>query len=1518
MNSQIFKIFTFLVFTIIYCNAQNINIPDPIFKYYLTQELCIDKNGDGRMDDDVDTNDDGEVDLAEALLLKILNIPSLQIQDLKGIEYFTNLEYIQCSEIEVDSISLTNLSKLEYLDCTSIGIKSIDLNGAQNLKRLVCYDNNLSKLDLQFVPQLEELQCGSNKITKLDLHYCPNLRRFDCDYNRLTNLDLTNFSKLEFVNAQWNFITAASFENSPNIIEIVIDHNELTNLSLTDNSKLERLYCGDNKLTSLELKDISPMSILFCNNNLLTSIDLKTVIFKSRALIDFRENPNLRYICCDVDFVADIDEVIRQFNIKNIEVNSYCSKEYNQNINKIHGIVRYDIDKNNCNANALTIPNYVLLAKDAVSLNPPPQYFATLQNGSYEISKRDVSGNLYSNVGNKLAFKSDPEFYPYSFTSTNETLEQNFCIKPIGDYNDLEVSIVPLETLIPGGNVKYKVLVHNKGNKISNGELSFDFDNTRMQFMNSSQSPVSIIGGKVKWIYSNILPFGTMDFDINLRCNSPVEAPPVNVGDTLRFAAAIKSQNRDETSLDTNFVLNQLAHNSSLYNTVECLQGDVLSIKRIGEYLHYMVKYKNNNTSVIPNIFVQSQIDTNLFNLRSLQVLSTSNVTQMHVFRGNMVEFTLWDLNMMPGDSGYIFFKIKPKPAVTVGNVLKIVSKIYFEVDNFTNLNDVNVLVDYPNFYDKIVFQDSNFRKALVSSKCVDTNNDFIPDSDADLNNDGEVQVSEAIKVEKLFLARNKIKSLKGVEHFCMLNYLDFNENEVDSLELTGLGMLTLLQCHSNKIKSIDLNGSPLLEKLTVFNNSLTSLDLKYSAKLKYLYCYNNNIDSLDLRFLPDLLILDCSHNQLIKIDLGKLNKITTLKVQNNKLENIELQELNQLDTLNVGTNLLVNLSIPNSKMLKYLNCMSNKLQDFDLLELKELIHLDLAYNQINSIDLNEQTNLLNLYCNDNPLSALDILKLSKLKVLNCNNTKIEILSIANSKDLMQLDCSSTSLYALLLKNGANELPDLNISGNDFLKYICCEDKHIEQVNIILERIGKIDCNVNSYCSFNEGGKFYNVNGISKFNKDNLDCTANDPGMPFVKYVVNDSSQSAEFIFDYSGQYRLFLTEGEHTIKPKIGLENYFRATPDSLTVKFPGANDTIVADFCFKPNGYIPDAKVIIVPKDPVRPGFPTIFNLVFSNVGSVNLNGDVLFEYDEKILKLTSASIPPDVQTTNTLLWHFTDLSVFESRTISFTLLCNSPMNVPPVNNDDILKFVATIKLKENDNNLSNNIFVLNSVAVGALDPNDLTCLEGDFIPIEQVGKSLHYLCRFENIGKYSAQNIVIKHDLDTQYFDLSSVEVLDVSHKSWSRFKNSNTLEFIFENINLPFDTLSNKGFILYKINTRADLQVNDTIRNVASIYFDFNFPVVTNTTKTVVGFPTSTKIIDNNTAPELFPNPAYDILYLPLYEGLAKYEIFDINGRMLSSDNVSNNNSINISGLKCGTYIIKVSIGNRTHISKFIKM
>ncbi len=45
-----------------------------------------------------------------------------------------------------------------------------------------------------------------------------------------------------------------------------------------------------------------------------------------------------------------------------------------------------------------------------------------------------------------------------------------------------------------------------------------------------------------------------------------------------------------------------------------------------------------------------------------------------------------------------------------------------------------------------IDFPDPNFKNALVNTKCVDTNGNGTPESDADLNNDGEIDVSEVLE----------------------------------------------------------------------------------------------------------------------------------------------------------------------------------------------------------------------------------------------------------------------------------------------------------------------------------------------------------------------------------------------------------------------------------------------------------------------------------------------------------------------------------------------------------------------------------------------------------------------------------------------------------------------------------------------------------------------------------------------------------------------------------------------------
>jgi hypothetical protein len=49
---------------------------------------------------------------------------------------------------------------------------------------------------------------------------------------------------------------------------------------------------------------------------------------------------------------------------------------------------------------------------------------------------------------------------------------------------------------------------------------------------------------------------------------------------------------------------------------------------------------------------------------------------------------------------------------------------------------------------------DANFKNALINGMCVNNDFDLIGDSKVDLNNDGEIQVSEALLYDQFFYNR--------------------------------------------------------------------------------------------------------------------------------------------------------------------------------------------------------------------------------------------------------------------------------------------------------------------------------------------------------------------------------------------------------------------------------------------------------------------------------------------------------------------------------------------------------------------------------------------------------------------------------------------------------------------------------------------------------------------------------------------------------------------------------------------
>jgi hypothetical protein len=60
----------------------------------------------------------------------------------------------------------------------------------------------------------------------------------------------------------------------------------------------------------------------------------------------------------------------------------------------------------------------------------------------------------------------------------------------------------------------------------------------------------------------------------------------------------------------------------------------------------------------------------------------------------------------------------------------------------------------------------------------------------------------------------------------------------------------------------------------------------------------------------------------------------------------------------------------------------------------------------------------------------------------------------------------------------------------------------------------------------------------------------------------------------------------------------------------------------------------------------------------------------------------------------------------------------------------------------------------------------------------------------------------------------------------------------------------------------------------------------------------------------------MLFFETAAQVIKIEVFDVSGRILSSQGVINN-KVNLNGLKTGTYILKITTENEVMYSKIIK-
>ncbi|WP_374174094.1 T9SS type A sorting domain-containing protein [Flavobacterium tructae] len=302
--------------------------------------------------------------------------------------------------------------------------------------------------------------------------------------------------------------------------------------------------------------------------------------------------------------------------------------------------------------------------------------------GSYNIPLPSGKHTITPKLENPSYFNVEPKNTTVDFPTQTSPLISNFCVTPNGMHPDLEIVIIPLDPARPGFQSKYKILLKNKGNQLQSGSIILTFDNSLISIVSTNPSASNKTANTLKWNFNNLQPFHANELSINVLVNKPTDIPPANSGTILKYTAQIQSSSKDDTPNDNTFNFNHVVVNSFDPNDKTCLEGTTIQSSKIGEYVHYLIRFENTGTYKAQNITVKDIIDINKFDISTLIPQTGSHLFTTKISEGNKVEFLFEGINLPFDDAnndGYLVFKIKTKSTLKAGDELSNSSSIYFD-----------------------------------------------------------------------------------------------------------------------------------------------------------------------------------------------------------------------------------------------------------------------------------------------------------------------------------------------------------------------------------------------------------------------------------------------------------------------------------------------------------------------------------------------------------------------------------------------------------------------------------------------------------------------------------------------------------------------------------------------------------------------------------------------------------------------------------------------------------------------
>jgi hypothetical protein len=384
----------------------------------------------------------------------------------------------------------------------------------------------------------------------------------------------------------------------------------------------------------------------------------------------------------------------------------------------------------------------------------------------------------------------------------------------------------------------------------------------------------------------------------------------------------------------------------------------------------------------------------------------------------------------------------------------------------------------------------------------------------------------------------------------------------------------------------------------------------------------------------------------------------------------------------------------------------------------------------------------------------------------------------------------------------------------------------------------QVDYNVNNnscYCTA-KGKIYYDINGNCIFD-------AGEYAIP--NYPVVIAGYGTVFT-NANGDYSVDLQSNLYTVSVLLSTNMQLSSCQNNfIPINIvAGTNCTIVNDFAMN---IIPilDLSVYSYSLDVPRPGFVYNRRQIVTNYGNTpQANILAVNDIDASLLNVSSTvNMPWNNIMGNYFTTNGSTTNAINPYDIKFT---NFSMTVPSTTAiGSLISFYDTVATSGpasnyvTDNTPSNNIQYDVAGVMGAYDPNYKDVVPHGFGSQGILGpkdSELVYVVHFQNEGNYYAQDVVVLDTL-SPLLNWSSLRPVFATHPCKITMENG-VLKYNFENILLPSKFTNDdasKGHFVFRIKLNSSLAPGTVINNKSSIYFDFNDPIVTNSTINTIGTP-----------------------------------------------------------------------------------